>query len=238
LTQHQTHSGVKLVAEKTLPEPKLEDVAEVQVDKAAVGKQFKQKNKMILSYLEKLTSDQVAQLEIKLKEAEEVELDIDAENKFKIKSSLFTIKRYQRKTFVEEFVPSVIEPSFGVGRVLYSIWEHNFKQRENDADGQRTYFSLPPLIAPYKCCLLPLSSNAEFKPLIRELTQKLTNAGISHKVDDSSGSIGRRYARTDEIAIPFAITVDFDSISKAPHSVTLRERDSMQQIRINVCFLN
>jgi glycyl-tRNA synthetase len=61
----------------------------------------------------------------------------------------------------------------------------------------------------------------------------LTNAGISHKIDDSSGSIGRRYARTDEIAIPYAITIDFDSL-KEPHTVTLRERDSMKQIRANV----
>ena len=65
----------------------------------------------------------------------------------------------------------------------------------------------------------------------------LTNVGISHKVDDSSGSIGRRYARTDEIAIPFAITIDFDTI-KEPNTVTLRERDSMQQIRcgVSVCL--
>lgn len=61
----------------------------------------------------------------------------------------------------------------------------------------------------------------------------LINAGISHKVDDSSGSIGRRYARTDEISIPFAITIDFDSL-KEPNTVTLRERDSMQQIRISL----
>lgn len=61
----------------------------------------------------------------------------------------------------------------------------------------------------------------------------LTHAGISHKIDDSSGSIGRRYARTDEIAIPYAITIDFDSF-KEPHTVTLRERDSMQQIRTDV----
>lgn len=65
----------------------------------------------------------------------------------------------------------------------------------------------------------------------------LTNAGISHKIDDSSGSIGRRYARTDEIAIPFAITIDFDSL-KEPHTVTLRERDSMQQIRVDVILFN
>lgn len=59
----------------------------------------------------------------------------------------------------------------------------------------------------------------------------MTSADVSHKVDDSSGSIGRRYARTDEIAIPYGITVDFDSL-KQPYSVTLRERDSMGQVRI------
>ena len=69
--------------------------------------------------------------------------------------------------------------------------------------------------------------------LLAGIALMLTNAGISHKIDDSSGSIGRRYARTDEIAIPFAITIDFDSL-KEPHTVTLRERDSMQQIRVNV----
>jgi glycyl-tRNA synthetase len=63
----------------------------------------------------------------------------------------------------------------------------------------------------------------------------LRNAGISHKIDDSGGSIGRRYARTDEIAIPFAITIDFETL-KEPSTVTLRERDSMKQVRIKVIF--
>lgn len=61
----------------------------------------------------------------------------------------------------------------------------------------------------------------------------LTRLDVSHKVDDSSGSIGRRYWRTDEIAIPYGITIDFDTI-KEPHTVTLRERDSMTQVRIPV----
>lgn len=125
---------------------------------------------------------------------------------------------------------AVIEPSFGIGRILYSIWEHSFKMRKDDV--QRTYLSLPAIIAPYKCSVLPLSSNDEFKPLIKSISKLLTNAGISHKVDDSSGSIGRRYARTDEIAIPYALTIDFDSL-KHPHSVTLRERDSMKQVRVH-----
>ena len=61
----------------------------------------------------------------------------------------------------------------------------------------------------------------------------LIRCDVSHKVDDSSGSIGRRYARTDQIAIPYGITVDFDSL-KAPHSATLRERETMKQIRVPV----
>ena len=60
----------------------------------------------------------------------------------------------------------------------------------------------------------------------------LKNSSISHKVDDSAGSIGRRYARTDEIGIPFGITVDFDTIST--NTATLRESRSMKQIRAKV----
>uniref|UniRef100_A0A1B0D3H6 Anticodon-binding domain-containing protein n=1 Tax=Phlebotomus papatasi TaxID=29031 RepID=A0A1B0D3H6_PHLPP len=67
----------------------------------------------------------------------------------------------------------------------------------------------------------------------RQMASELTGSDVSHKVDDSSGSIGRRYARTDEIAIPYGITIDFDTL-KEPHTVTLRERDSMAQVRIPV----
>ncbi|KAG8316326.1 hypothetical protein J6590_052538 [Homalodisca vitripennis] len=62
----------------------------------------------------------------------------------------------------------------------------------------------------------------------------LTKEGIAHKVDDSSGSIGRRYARTDEIGVPFGITVDFDSLADSVPTVTVRNRDTMTQVRLNV----
>jgi len=64
--------------------------------------------------------------------------------------------------------------------------------------------------------------------------EALTRNGISHKVDDSSGSIGRRYARTDEIGVAFGITIDFDTVNRTPHTATLRDRDSMRQIRAEV----
>lgn len=67
--------------------------------------------------------------------------------------------------------------------------------------------------------------------------EALTRNGVSHKVDDSSGSIGRRYARTDEIGVAFGITIDFDTVNKTPHTATLRDRDSMRQIRAEVAGL-
>lgn len=66
--------------------------------------------------------------------------------------------------------------------------------------------------------------------------EALTRLDVSHKVDSSGVAVGRRYARTDQIAIPFAITVDFDTVNNSPASATLRERDSMKQIRVNVCI--
>ncbi len=76
---------------------------------------------------------------------------------------------------------------------------------------------------------MPLSNNAEFGPIVRKLSQKLRSAGISSRVDDTSASIGKRYARNDELGTPFGITVDFQTV--ADGTITLRERDSTRQVR-------
>ena len=84
-------------------------------------------------------------------------------------------------------------------------------------------------MAPTKVLLVPLSSNAQFKPEVRKLSQRLRAMGISSRVDDSSASIGKRYSRNDELGTPFGITIDFQTIKDG--SITLRERDSMRQVR-------
>merc|ERR1712176_822731 len=142
------------------------------------------------------------------------------------------IRRYKKEVHVREVQPHVIEPAFGIGRIMYAILEHNFKVREDDE--QRTWLSLPPMLAPVKCSVLPLSRNEAFEPFIKQISNALTEMDISHKVDDSSGSIGRRYARTDEIAIPFGVTIDFDTVNNTPHTVTLRERNTTRQIRTEI----
>jgi len=205
---------------------------EVIPNKGLIGKEFRQDSKSIMDALTNIISDGgTADIDAKLKESSSYTVKVSGKE-FAIPAQMLEVKKYMKKFHVEEFVPSVIEPSFGIGRIMYAIFEHNFHIRGGDE--QRTYLALPPVIAPYKCSVLPLSGNAEFKPFIEQISESLTNHGVSHKVDASSGSIGRRYARTDQIAIPFGITVDFDTVNKSPPTATLRDRDSMKQIRAEI----
>lgn len=228
LTQHSKATGVRLVAERKLASPKQIEVVEAVANKAVIGKEFKKDAKVINDALSAMDSAALEDLQAKLDSNGEYILTA-GKGEYKLTPDLVSVKKSQKTVHVEEIIPSVIEPSFGIGRILYCILEHNFKMR--DGDEQRTYFSLPASVAPMKCAVLPLSGNAEFQPFVKELSQELTNVDVSHKVDDSSGSIGRRYTRTDELGVPYAVTVDFDSIQE-PHTVTLRERDSMTQVRL------
>lgn len=231
LTQHTKATGVRLAAEKKLPAPKTVDVCELVPNKVMIGKTFKKDAKLVQDALAALNEEEINALESQLNENGEQDLTVSNGATMKIVKDMIQVKRYQKTVHVEEIIPSVIEPSFGIGRIMYAIFEHNFRTREGDE--KRTYFSIPPIVAPLKCSVLPLSSREEFVPFVKQISQALTQVDISHKIDDSSGSVGRRYTRTDEIAIPFGITIDFDTL-KEPHSATLRERDSMAQVRIKL----
>lgn len=89
--------------------------------------------------------------------------------------------------------------------------------------------SFPPAVAPTKVLIVPLSTNKDFTPFVRKLSQKLRSAGVSSRVDDSSASIGKRYSRNDELGTPFGVTIDFQTVKDG--SITLRERDSTEQVR-------
>uniref|UniRef100_A0A336M2S1 Glycine--tRNA ligase n=1 Tax=Culicoides sonorensis TaxID=179676 RepID=A0A336M2S1_CULSO len=231
LTQHTNATGVKLVAEKTLPAPKTIEVTEAVPNKPAIGKQFKKDAKAITEALAKLSLDDLKTMGQQIEASGEAKLKVN-DNEITLSKDLVSVKTSSKTIHVEEIVPSVIEPSFGIGRIMYSLLEHRFRMR--DGDEQRCFFSLPPVVAPLKCSVLPLSNNPEFMPFVKKISQALTRVDVSHKVDDSSGSIGKRYARTDEIAIPYGITIDFDTVKQTPSSVTLRERDTMTQVRIPI----
>lgn len=89
--------------------------------------------------------------------------------------------------------------------------------------------SFPPLVAPVKVLIVPLSSNPAFKPFVSKLSQRLRKLGVANRVDDSSATIGKRYSRNDELGTPLGITVDFQTVQDG--SITLRDRDSTKQVR-------
>jgi glycyl-tRNA synthetase len=92
--------------------------------------------------------------------------------------------------------------------------------------------SFPPPVAPTKVLLVPLSSHESFKPLLKQISNRLRALQVSTRIDDSSASIGKRYSRNDELGTPLGITVDFQSVND--NTYTLRDRDSTKQVRADL----
>jgi glycyl-tRNA synthetase len=202
----------------------------LQADKAQIGRAFKQAAQPLLQYLESLEPPQVEQLQAEWEREKRVRINLCGKEYVLDQPGMLRFREEDRKVTGEEYTPHVIEPSFGIGRIIYAVLEQCFRVRPNDA--QRVYLSLPPWMAPVKCSVLPLVDNDKLNQLVPRIVQLLTEQGISSKVDDTGTAIGRRYARTDEIGIPFGITIDFDTLND--DTVTLRERDSMEQVRVPI----
>jgi len=131
-----------------------------------------------------------------------------------------------------KIVPHVIEPSMGVDRTLLSLLVSAFREEEVDGD-VRTVMKFVPHMAPYHVAVLPLMKKDGLSEKAREIFEYL-QASFRCEYDES-GSVGKRYRRQDEIGTPYCVTVDYDSLSD--ESVTVRDRDSMQQERISLTNL-
>jgi glycyl-tRNA synthetase len=129
----------------------------------------------------------------------------------------------------EHVVPYVIEPSAGVDRSALAFLSDAYDE-EPDKDEIRVVLRLHPALAPIKAAVLPLSRNEKLRPLAKEVHNSIRDRWMTQY--DDAQSIGRRYRRQDEIGTPFCVTVDFDSLDD--NRVTIRERDSMRQIRVPI----
>jgi len=133
----------------------------------------------------------------------------------------------------EKFIPHVFELSAGIDRTFYVTVDLAFRKEKRGTE-ERIFLDLNPKIAPYFVGIFPLVK----KDGLYELAEKITNELIDYEFDvffDEKGSIGKRYARTDEIGVPFGITIDYQT--KEDKTVTLRERNSMEQRRVKVVQL-
>ncbi|MEL9914875.1 MAG: glycine--tRNA ligase [Thermoplasmatales archaeon] len=127
----------------------------------------------------------------------------------------------------EKFIPVVIEPSFGLDRIIYTILDHSMSVRE---DSGYIYLRLPYEISPYDLAVLPLMNRDGLAEKAQAIFNSMLQRGLKAIYDDS-GSIGKRYARYDEIGITYCVTIDYDTLKD--DTVTVRHRDSMQQIRVH-----
>ena len=167
LVQHAQSTGVKLVAERKLPVPRSRELLRVVPNKVIIGRTFKKESKLVLETLEKASENNILNMQSDFNLNGGSEISLPNGTKVYITENMVEIEKYRKTIYVEEVIPYVIEPSFGIGRIMYAILEHNFRIREGDE--KRTYFSLPPIVAPLKCSVLPLSSNNEFVPFVKQL---------------------------------------------------------------------
>ncbi|XVE63781.1 hypothetical protein DITRI_Ditri07aG0047500 [Diplodiscus trichospermus] len=230
LRAHTDKSGVPLVAHEKFAEPREVENLVIAPVKKELGLAFKGDQRMVCEALEVMSEKEAMDMKANLESKGEVEFHVCTLAKdVTIKKDMVTISKEKKKEHQRVFTPSVIEPSFGIGRIIYCLYEHSFYRRPSKTgDEQLNVFRFPPLVAPIKCTVFPLVQNQQYEQVAKHIAQMLTTAGISYKIDMTGTSIGKRYARTDELGVPFAITVDSAS------SVTIRERDSKVQIRVDV----
>ena len=131
----------------------------------------------------------------------------------------------------EKYIPYVIEPSLGADRVVLAFLINAYDEEEVTEGDVRVVLRLHPAIAPVKIAMLPLS-----KKLTEEAEKVYADLLKEYVCEfDEAGSIGKRYRRQDEIGTPYCVTFDFDSLEDK--AVTIRERDTMQQVRVPVAEL-
>lgn len=233
LTQHAKATASKgktlnssLQVSEELENPISKEVIKITPIAKVIAQTYRKDTGVISQALSEIPQEEAQNLFQQYQENENFTFTLKS---FEITKQMVTIKK---ETVVErkrDFIPCVIEPSFGIGRIMTALLEHNFYIREKEA---RRVLALSPLVAPYKVIVLPLSTKLVEQQYIQQTTDSLRKANISFQVDSNSSSIGKRYARSDELGTPYGLTLD--PTTNTDQTVTLRERDSMKQVRLSI----
>lgn len=143
-----------------------------------------------------------------------------------VKEGAYKIKEEEVMERVRKIVPHVVEPSFGVERLILTALTYAYRTKKD-----RVVLSLPPYLSPMDVAVFPLMNKDSLPEKAIEVKDMLDKAGFYTAYDDS-GSIGRRYARVDEIGIPYAVTIDYQTLED--ETVTVRDRDTWEQERVHI----
>ncbi|MCL9812117.1 glycine--tRNA ligase [Natranaeroarchaeum aerophilus] len=222
LSKHGEYSDEEFTIFRQYDEPKTVERATVDPEMSYLGPEFGGAAGEIADALAAL-----AETDRSAFEGDEVTVEVDgAEYTVPVEKTGFAVEEVTEAG--EHITPHVVEPSFGIDRVLYTILDHSY--REDEVDGEeRTYLELEPEVAPTFVGVFPLMDKEGLGELAGEVATDLREAGLSVAYDDS-GAIGRRYRRQDEVGTPFCVTVDYEALEEG--TVTVRERDSTEQVRV------
>ncbi|HEY3423033.1 MAG TPA: glycine--tRNA ligase [Methanocellaceae archaeon] len=221
LTAHQKRSDVDMSVFIQFEKPMKVTRTVVKPNMGVIGPRYKDKAGKVMAALKAMPQKEL--------EKPEVKLDIDGEEII-IDSSLFEHKTEQVDVSGENIIPHVVEPSYGIDRILYSVLEHAYDE-EMVKDEQRVFLKFARAVAPVTCAILPLVSKEPLMGKAQAIALDLKNKGFFIEYDDS-GTIGKRYRRNDEVGTPFSVTIDFDTMED--DTVTIRDRDTMSQVRVPV----
>jgi glycyl-tRNA synthetase len=215
LRRHMEFSGVDLRTFTEIEKPRVREKTTVVPVMAKIGPAFKGEASKVAKLLS--TAD-----------PEKIEASFKAKGffmieSFKILPEHVEIKREKVKEKGRHFIPHVIEPSFGCDRLVYATLEYAYKTKKG-----RTLLTFPREIAPIQVGVFPLVSKDGLPEKAWQVYQTLIAEGFSAEYDEP-GSIGRRYARADEVGTPIGITVDYQTLKD--DTVTLRDRDTWRQVR-------
>jgi glycyl-tRNA synthetase len=218
LRAHERQSGERFVVFIPYEIPRRERRIRVVPDMGALGPRFRGRAKEVAEALCACLPGPGG-----------VAVTIDGEEIF-ISPDLYTVREEEIEVPGCEITPHVIEPSYGIDRMIYAVLEHSYHEEMVDEE-ERRVLRLLPGVAPIPVAVFPLMNRDGLPEIAMEISLRIREIGLLAEYDDS-GAIGRRYRRQDEIGTPFAITVDYDTLED--HTVTLRDRDSMRQVRVPV----
>ncbi len=220
LEAHMKASGQDLRAFVRYDRPVTVEKTVVAPVHAIVGPRYKKDAKAVAKALEALEACTVEGRAF-------VDLAVDGK-KLRVEKDCFNIRSTTDTVSGRWFTPHVIEPSYGIDRIIYSILEHAYFETKKENED---YFvlRLRPMMAPVQVAVFPLINKDELVAVAETIDRRLREAGL-RTYSEAADSIGRRYARMDEVGTPFCVTVDFDTLGDG--TVTVRERDTTKQVRL------
>ena len=221
LESHEKATGKTLRARREFDEPRTVTIDVWTIDGAVAGPAFKQLAGLVKNAVEALPKETDFPHEVTLDNGESVLVE-----PHHVKPNQRTIKETG-----EWYIPHVIEPAFGIDRIIWHVLDHAYNEVDKN-DESYTVMQLSDAVAPVDYAVFPLFEKEGMTELALQIHQRLCKKHGVVSMYDGSGSIGRRYARADEIGVPTCITVDHQSCEDG--TVTLRNRDTREQIRVRL----